>query len=569
MQSLPSTLRIFVQNVLTSIRHDPWIYTLILLGLGLRFWGIGLGLPGADLVGDETFSISYILRILATKNPFIHTVNPYPVMLTFLHAPFVLLHLAVIWLQNGFKGADELQTHLLLNGVNVLLIWPRIISAIFGTATLVLIYKILSRLFARTAAYVGTAAVTVSLLAIHLSHWGRPHALMVFFITAAAYAALLCVLEKAKKYFYATFILAACACATHYLGVASLIFPFMLLWWHRPRPSEFAKASGIFLAIVIPAYAINYSGTLLMVWGTLHNYYIPNNFSGLTPVGPFERFYYVFRDLFYLDPIGVAAGVLGIVLLVIRKKFSRPVLLFLVGTAFLYLVQIAIVAAPRETRWLLPFNIFFIGLGFAALADALNAIKWKSRSILPALLFVLLVPQLAISLKWLSLLDGHTQLQVEKWMQEHRAERVFVYSENINPIPTPEAAAWNAEKSPRLRSSAKNLYVIAHPDRFVSGGLPYFHGTELGEADRCGIFKDLKIRYVIVKYASKSGRASALDGIRACISEGPAFKFNPGPDALLALPYENLVNSILSYRYVLVSTSIGPWYEIYEVNGGG
>lgn len=551
------------------MRDNLWIYALIFFGLGLRLWGIGLGLPGTDLIGDETFSVSYILRMLATKNPFIHTVNPYPVMLTFLHLPFVLLHLVFIWFQNGFRGVDELQTHLLLNGVNVLLIWPRVVSAVFGTATLILIYKILTRLFTRPAAYVGTAAVTVGLLAIHLSHWGRAHSVLAFFITATAYAALLCVLQNERKYFYWTYFLAACACATHYLGASSLIFPFVLIWFHKARFSELLKACLLFFAITIPAYLINYSGTVLMLQSVYGSYYLPNHFSGLMPVGRFERFYYVFRDLFYLDPLGIMVGCLGFASLIVRRKFTRPMLLILIGVFYIYLVQVVIVAAPRETRWLLPFYIFFVSFGFAALADVFYLLKWKGRSILTVLTFVLLVPQLVISLKWLSLLDNHTQLKVERWMQEHRSDRMFVYSENINPVPTAEAAVWNAEKSPRLKTSAKNLYVIAHPDQFASTGIAYFHGTELGDADRCGILNGLKIKYVIIRYASKSERSSVLDGIKVCVHEQPVSKFSPGSETMLDMPYENLVNTILSYRYILISTSIGPWYEIYEVTSGG
>jgi 4-amino-4-deoxy-L-arabinose transferase-like glycosyltransferase len=556
-----------IQKVLAVVREYPWLVALILLGLVMRLWGIGIGLPTTDLVGDETTSIQYILRVLATGNPFIHQVNPYPIMMSVLSAPGVLIHLAVIWIQHGMTGVDQLQTYLLLKGVNALQIWPRLISAMFGTASLIVIFKILTRLFSRPAAYLGTAGVTVSLLAIHLSHWGRPHSVMVFFILSAAYAAILCTIDGRKRYFYATYILSACALATHYLGVASFIFPIVLFWFYKPSAKEFLKALGMAAAIAVPAYLINFSGTVLMVWGAFQNYYVPNDFAGLYPVGRFERFYYIFRDLFYLDPIGVIAGALGFVALIIRRRFSKPMLVVFLGTAFMYLVQVTIVAAPHETRWLLPFNAFFLGVGLAAMADFIYSNLQPKRQFLVYLLFILLIPELLISCKWLSLLGGHTQLQVESWMREHQTERQFVYSENINPTPTSEAAAWNAEHSPRLKTSAKNLYVIAHPDQFFDSGISYFHGTELGGEDHCSIFKDLRIKYVVVRFESIKQKLSILEGIKKCLPQEPLVRFSPGPDSLLDLPFENLVNSVLTFRYVLASDRIGPWFEIYQIEG--
>ncbi|MFA6503707.1 MAG: glycosyltransferase family 39 protein [Patescibacteria group bacterium] len=547
-------------------RANPWLIVLLFIGLSLRLWGIGIGLPGTALVGDETSSISYILRILATGNPFIHTVNPYPIMMSLLAAPFVVLNLAYIWISNGLHGTGELQTYLVVHGVSMLQIWPRLIAAFFGTATIFVVFRILSRLFSRPAAYVGTTAVTISLLAVHLSHWGRSHAVMTFFIAASAYAAIRCAEDRSKKYYYATYILAACSLATHYLGATALIFPFLMIWFYKPNQKEFWKAFGLASLIVIPAYLLNFSGTVLMVWGAFHNYYIPNDFASLLPVGRYERFYYIFRDLFYLDPVGVVAGGLGVAWVLYKRQFSKPMLVMLMGLAYFYLIQITIVAAPRESRWLLPMDIMFITFGFAAVTQAIYEMRWKGRSVLLIITFMLLIPQSVVTLKWLSLHGDHTQLKVERWMSEHKAERIYVNSKYINPTPTAEAAAWNAENSLRLKSSAKNSYVIEHPSLFAANGLTYFVGDELSDENRCSTFAALKINYIVADYTSRQEKADALDKIKDCISPEPVFVASPGKESLLDLPYENLVNTILTDRFVFGSESVGPWYEVYSVS---
>ena len=555
-----------VRKAMDGIKRNVLLFGLLVFAFGLRIWGTKIGLPTADLVGDETFSVSYLLRIFASGNPFTQTVNPYPVMLSVLHAPFVVSHLAILWIANGFHSAGELQTYLLVHGVNALLFWPRFVSVCAGTATIYLLYRILELAFSRRPAFFGALAATVNVLAVSISHWGRAHAVLSFYIAGAAYAALLCQTRNEKKYFYWSVAAAACACSTHYLGVSSLIFPFIALLSIKPFWRSAGKAAALFIAIVVPAYVINLTGIINMIRGTYQNYYLPNQFAGLYPIGRFERFYYIVADLFALDPVGVVVGGIGILLLLIRRRFTRPVVTLLVGLGFLYAVQVAMVAARHETRWLLPFDLFLLGVGVASVADALvrdaaRFVRWKI-----AFLVLLLLPGCVITIKWLSLLGTHTQVQVEQWMIAHRTEPMFLYTESLNPTPTPEAASWNAAHSPRLQLSAKNAYVIAHPQDFSEIGISYYHATDLPDGDHCPILRDLGIRYVILSYTVPEERERQKSHIISCISEPSLVRYTPGPDALQRRPFENLVNSIVSAKYIFSSSAIGPWYEILSVS---
>jgi 4-amino-4-deoxy-L-arabinose transferase-like glycosyltransferase len=561
------SIQLFICKTFEIIKHNISIIVLLLVAFVLRLWGIGIGLPTADLVGDETFSISYILRVFATGNPFTQNVNPYPIMLTIMHTPLVIAHLAFLWVWNGFNSVAELQTYLLVHGVSGLLFWPRIVSVFAGTATIFLVYRTLGLVFSRRAAFFGALAATVSILPVSISHWGRAHSVLAFFIVASAYYALLCETRNSIKYFYLSVVASAAAFSTHYLGVSALIFPFLALLHIKSSWSQIARAVVLFLVIVVPAYAFNITGIIIMVRGTYQDYYLTNRFAGLSPIGPLERFYYVIRDLFDLDPVGVTVGSIGVLLLFIRKKITRPIVMLLIGMGFIYIVQIVVVAARHQTRWLLPFDLFLLGVGVASfvdivLLDYVKGTRWKTF-----VMIIVLLPGFVITLKWLLLLGTHTQVQVEQWMNEHRSESMFLYSEYVNPLPTVGAATWNAEHNQRLRNSAKNAYVVAHPERFLSVGISYYHATDMPEGDHCSIIHSVRARYIILSYTTTQEREQQTAHIKNCISGEPIVRYSPGSDELHRLPFENLVNSISSYRFILSSAAIGPWFEVYSVSG--
>ena len=65
------------------------------------------------------------------------------------------------------------------------------------------------------------------------------------------------------------------------------------------------------------------------------------------PVGRYERFYYVFRDYFNIDPVFT---VMFIVMMALSFKFlikNRYARYILVGWLFNYLLLITIMAAPH------------------------------------------------------------------------------------------------------------------------------------------------------------------------------------------------------------------------------
>src|SRR3989338_11306084 len=85
------------------------------------------------------------------------------------------------------------------------------------------------------------------------------------------------------------------------------------------------------------------------------NYYGANSYGGIVPTGAVERFYYVFRDSFMLEPIFVSLFAVLIVFglkKLIKNKLTRYIL---AGLAFNYFLMITIIVGPRMTRWFLIF----------------------------------------------------------------------------------------------------------------------------------------------------------------------------------------------------------------------
>lgn len=108
----------------------------------------------------------------------------------------------------------------------------RLFSAIFGFASVVLVYLLAKRLFGKKAALYSSFISAISPLAIQYSQEARMYSMLVFFILIATYFFVLALETGKKKFFAGWGIFMGLSALIHYLGIIFLVlyYPAFLLW---------------------------------------------------------------------------------------------------------------------------------------------------------------------------------------------------------------------------------------------------------------------------------------------------------------------------------------------------
>lgn len=208
--------------------------------------------------------------------------------------------------------------------------------------------------------------------------------------------------------------------------------------------------------------------------GDAFRYYSDADFTGLLPVGKFERFYYVFRDYFNLDPVFSAIFILTFIFhfkFLVKDKYARYVS---VGLFFYYFLLITIIAAPKMPRWLLIYSTLAVPLSAGLFSEALLKMKMKKTAII-ILQTIVIVPSIFITFSWLRLLNDNTYFEAENWLKENLVNNEIVYS--FDPViycaPSYETAVYDKEKN--HLESKKNNHILSQEDYFRDNKFTMFY----------------------------------------------------------------------------------------------
>ncbi len=437
----------------------------------MRWYGIYFDYPYTNFIWDESYNISYLFDLILQKT---FLVNPpsstYPTLLPLFLLPLAALRLIYLGIVNGIHSIDGLKQYLIINGFGQVYIMARWLSVFFGTATVYLIYAIINKVTKRKDTALYTALVySFSLVPVYLSHWGKHHITMVFFVILSLYLSLWYEESKNKKYFYFSVLAAAAAFSVHYIGITAIIFPFWS-WWLNKKNFDLkliVKNILIYLAIVLIFYLTNFYGIKKMVVDIMSYYYAANNWQGIIPTGRWERFYYVWRDSLLIEPVFIS---LFFLFFWKYKKIIKQNILWsylFIGIGFNYLLMITIVVGAHLSRWLLTFISLVVAIAAANLFDWLRDKNWhKSVKILLAGLVV--IPSIYFSVHWLGLLNKNTSLEALEWLNTNVKNDEYVYSfmvEFAAPLSV-DSMKWNYDHNSRFKLQRKVQYVLENPVEF-------------------------------------------------------------------------------------------------------
>lgn len=566
-----------IGKIINLIRNNYPIIVIFSAGFLIRWYGIYFDYPvGVNNVWDEIFSVVYLLDSLEYKNFFITSYN-YPLLLPWLYLPALILRIIYIALVHGIFNLNELKNFLVMGGMGQIYIIVRWYSVFFGTATIFLLYKIYSLIFKnKLSLYFLSAAYATSLVPVFLSHWGKAHSVMVFFLVLSLFFVLKFEKEKNLKFFYWSTAAAAASISIHYIGLSAAIFPLLGFIHNRKlfTTGTFFKAFSLYVIPVAFFYLSNYNGIKGMVANNI-GYFENTGFTGMNPVGGLERFYYVVRDSFNLDPVFIA---LFIVMLAVKfKEIFRNTLLryVIIGLLFNYLLMITVIVWPQMSRWLLIFVTLAIPLGAGLLMEHLVGKNLK-KFIVYLIFLLLLIPNLIISGLWLNLLRQNTMSEASVWLQSDlkQNEAAYSFDRYLDAPLSYQAALWHKENN-KVLTAKKINYIIDHKENFLNQGINLRYDYANNR------YKDLggkETKYVIIAYwqsgeinertnlETRKRAYETLNQVKEHHQLELVQKFYPTTDErLIAVGTEDYLNNPLDFRTLFNLKKSGPFVEIYRV----
>jgi len=535
--------------------------TIILLGFFVRWYGIYFDYPGTGYIWDEIYNISHLLEILDKKTIFLSwTPSPYPFFLPFLYIPVLGLRIIYLVLLNGITSLSGIKNYFIMEGMGQLFIVSRWYSVIFGTMTVYLVYRIYSYAFKEKASsYYAALVYSVSLVPVFLSHWGKVHSAMVFFFMLSLLYSLKYEEHKKNKFLYFSVICSAFSVSTHYIGISSVIFPLYAIFKNKKIITTKAAtiSLGVFTSITAFFYLANYNG-VLRILVDMKRYYDSTGYTSILPIGRWERFYYIIRDYFYLDPVFSIVFLIMLVLLIraqLKNNFTKYIL---IGLFFNYLLMISIIAAPKMSRWLLIFVSLSVPLGAGSLIDFLKE-KKINNLVIAAVGGLLILPTFFVTWHWLNLLDHNTYMETKKWLENDIGHRAVVYTFDplVYAAPSYETARHEKEVNYNLVSK-KYEYILQNKDAFEG------KGVRLLNDKRSNRFKELggpDTKYVIVNNESVVKEIEKYHAVRPV----RIFMQTDEPEHLEKGISGDYLNSPENFWDLLTLDKSGPNILIYEI----
>ncbi len=438
-------------------RIKTWLLpTILVLGLGLRLWGIGFGLPGNFFIDDSVFVNKAAAMGTGDLNP--HFFG-YPTFYIYLVA-FVY---GIIFAISRFFGLiNSVQDFQSLFFVNPTLFYlaVRILSALFGAATIWLVWKIGKLVYSERAGLLGALFLSLCYLHVRESHFGMNNIPMTFWTTL--FALFLCNLAKQQKGSWRDHLLAGAALglgiSTKYPAVyLSIAFLFVHFWRLKalafkraglPEHGKFICAAGMTMLaffITSPFVVLDYLTFSFFYHRQCYVVFRSFSFSNLT--GLFLDYLAILQYGMGL-PLLIVAGI-GLILSFFKKNSKELVLtVFLLVYFFFFLSKV--VTIVRYIDPLLPVFCLFAAGACQSAFQLLKRYHWRMKEVFTiALLAVLLWPSLrSILLENRLLCRKDTRIQAREWIHAHipSGERLAVYASSYNHPPLYESKSLMKEK---------------------------------------------------------------------------------------------------------------------------
>ncbi len=374
------------------------LWGLLVIAFVLRIGALTYGLP-QSFFGDELVHVAASFTMIGEK-AFRPNFSFYylPPLFSYLLTPFFLIYGAGAIAVGFFSSVGAFKEFVLLHR-EYFLIFSRIVSALFGTATIWLFYHWGKAMFGRGAALLAAGFLMFDLLHLHESQIGRIWAPTAFFFVWGMYALWQWSESGRKIWMFQAALAIGLGYGMGYLPIllSVLFLAVQIVLWRRGKTVLLNKnfiwgVLTIFVCIGIFSFANTYGfqrqfGSVVATVGSGLHITIAE-----TPVGTssennfFANCIAVFIVFWRDNPFILVLGMLGAVFLFVRDRFSLR-FIFLVLFPIFYILFFSSTSANMDSRYLLPVlpELFLLGGFFVLMLSEV-----KIFSFLPVILSILL-----------------------------------------------------------------------------------------------------------------------------------------------------------------------------------
>ncbi|MDD5290964.1 MAG: glycosyltransferase family 39 protein [Patescibacteria group bacterium] len=588
-------VRRYLKKIGQAIKDHCIIISIILVAFFVRFYGIYFDYPyRPELIWDEFYQIKYLLNVIEAKSLFA-TSSGDPALLAFLYFPVLVLRIIFLALREGIYNLDELKGYLVENGMGQIHIIIRWYSVFFGTATVYLIYRIYKLIFKHKLSYYYPALVySFGLIPVFLSHWGKTHSAIVFFLVLSLFFIIRFEKEGKIKYFYWSVIAAACSFSVHIIGLSAIIFPLSGFVFNRfnifkKRNDSLQKPqSNIINNKILIKSSLFFIGIVGFFYSFILKDFIPylaaeGADDKILPAIGIKRLYYLVQGSFNIEPIFIS--LFFIILVFNFKNFFRNRYLryIIVGILFNYLLMATVFALPMRSRLYLTFITLAVPLAAGYLIELFYSCnekikRKKTGAILMSVFIILLIlPSIILSAHWLIIVKNNTEIETVDWLQKNLNQGEIIYSfDNLLAGPLSyEAALWHKENN-KVEESVRVNFILDHKSDFAGKGLDLRYDFKNNRYETLG---GQGTKYVIIYYwftkktvENQPGRFEKekaydiLENIKKYHNLKLVKTFFPTSDTkLIEMGIMDYLNNPLSWPVLLKLEKSGPFIEIYEV----
>lgn len=395
----------------------PWI-ALIVAGFALilRLYGISFGIP-VNYHPDEVPKINAISSMIARNswdpNYFLH-----PSLLLyctrFVHSVLTYLEIPL-----------DLRSSLLLSG--------RIVSAVAGAGSVLLVFFIGRRLYDKTTGNIAAIALAVFPLHVTCSRYLKEDSLLCFWILASLFTMIKAVKDDRSAWLILSGIFAGLSASTKYSGFLTagvlVLAPFLRTRSLSPHP-RFVVASMIGL-ILVPVFFVLGSPYILLNFSKFYsdfNFERRHMLKGHTQaIDAWSQYWMYHMSHSVIPGLTLPSTIIALVATGFILWRRRPEDLLIAGAILLFYLPAEWVKAkpaPQPERYIFPC------LPFLAIAggELLKTLA-RSRALLlsaPLILIFTLYP-LGRSLLLARDIPDDTRLQVARWFKENVPQGTAVW----------------------------------------------------------------------------------------------------------------------------------------------
>lgn len=477
-----------------------------LIGFLLRILNPSFGYPVLYVVADEVSNYMSAFNMISQKT-FISLTSQYTPFGSYIQIPFFFLTFIFMLLTGRVHSLSEFEFFLTTHE-GALLFIPRIISGIFGTLTIPIVYFTVKELFPRNKRihWWSTLLFTFSLNHIQISHLGKPWAPALFFYMLSILYLIKSITRKRKASLYIIFSTLFIAISFGFLQIAFyalMLFTIMRLLY-LGKKTLFSKENewslvGIIIVSITSFILVN----LIKFRPTINFlfYFDPNKYSSYL-----DLFISIINNnnfIFFIQQLLTTESVLflfAIPAFFMLKAWKKPLLGITIYTIIYFLITSLLFW--KASRYLLPIIIilpFYAGMTISYLEKKIGSPLIKLTFTL-----ILLSALSFIPLLWnVRFIQKPTFIQSKEWIDKEIDPKIPIASTSIRLtsfVPSLEAIMIIQQKNP---DAYQRLKRYLKPDFYPENtrNILYLEKIVDGDIQKINQFIDLyKIQYIINYY---------------------------------------------------------------------